>query len=153
MALQADSKCSSSYYRRVRKRITFKKCYYKNRVCQTYNNRYIRRPRKNVFTYSRKLFCLIDHHLSIKGRQYLLDLIGLFISTYFNVRAFPNTLPPPMSTSKNFSPHSYKIVLSRLPIPNITSLRTYLCLITMANFQLSTCQRAGLSRYSADSRV
>lgn len=120
IALQADSKCSSSRYRRVRKRITFKKYYYRNRVYQIYDDRYTQRPRKNVFTYLRKLFYLIDYYLSIKGRYCLLDLIGLYISTYFNICVFPNTLIPPISTSENFLPYSYKIILSRLLIPNIT---------------------------------
>lgn len=131
--------------------MTFKKCYCGNRVCWTCDDRWLHTTTsKNVFTRSRKLFCLIDHHLSTKGRWCLLDLIGLFVSTCFNVRAFPLPCYPPTSTSENFFTPFLQDCSQ--PIAN-TSLRTYLCFVTVANFQPSTRQRTGLPRYPIDSRV
>lgn len=87
---------------------------------------------KNVFTRPRKLFCLIDHHLSTKGRWCLLDLIGLFVSTYFNVRAFPNTLPHPTSTRENF----FTPFLQDCSQPIANTWHHYAAIITLLLWQI-----------------
>ena len=77
--------------------------------------------------------------------------IGL---TWMSVHSLIHTLPPPASTSENFHP-----VLTRLfsaDCQYLTSIRTRLCLVTVANVQPSTRQRTGQPRYilyPAGSRV
>jgi hypothetical protein len=75
---------------------------------------------------------LIDHHLSSKGKMMFLHVIGLFVPTCFDVRAFPNTLPPPKSTSDKFF-HPALTRLFSADFQYLTSLRTPLCHVSPAS--------------------
>jgi hypothetical protein len=76
------------------------------------------------FTWSGKTYCVIDHHLSRKGRMVFIRCYWLICLHFYWCSCIP-------LFSEYFSLRSYKIVFSRLP--KLTSLRTSLCLILLGN--------------------